>query len=134
MLSTTVTATASRNTLPDPRGQRHEQRERRGAGRDPDRQEQIHEQREVQQLLDRRRPFDEREIGSGVLEHHRLVDHRQFEVRRRIVHRDASRFGDDDDEEAGEGEQIARMERDAVLEDAPHEPAEDSAIRRRAPT
>src|SRR3989442_10539079 len=102
-----------------PGKKRHEDRARSRTRRDAHRYEQIHEQRQIQQFLQRRRPLDEGEVRSCVLEDHRLVDHRQLELRRRMVDRKASRFGDDDDEKSGEREEIARMERRPALQNAP---------------
>ena len=48
--------------------------------------------------------LDDREVAAGILEHHRFVHHRQFEVRRRIVDRDARVFGDRDDDQRAERE------------------------------
>src|SRR5258708_23743128 len=86
--------------LAGPRQQRDADRDRRSARRDTSWHEQIHEPGQVQQLLHGRGPFDKREIGSGVLEDHRLVEHRQFEMRGGVLGRDASRLGDYDNEEA----------------------------------
>ena len=62
--------------------------------------------------------------GPAYSSDHRLVDHGQLEVRGRVVDRNAARLGDDDDEEAGEGQQVARVERGAAREHAAHQPAE----------
>ena len=116
MLSTSVTAIASTNTLPAHASSATTIATGVARRRDADRHEQVHEQRQVQELLHGRGPFDEREIGSGVLEDHRLVDHRQLEVRGGIVDRNAPGFRDHDHEETGKREKIARMERHALLQ------------------
>src|SRR6266480_4528412 len=42
------------------------------------------------------RPFDQREMPPRVLQHHRLVDHRQLEMRRRVVDGNAGVLGQRD--------------------------------------
>ena len=114
VLSTTVTAIARTKTLRDPRQHADHDRRRRGAGGDAGRHEEIHQQREIEQLLDRRGPLHQREVRPCVFEDHGFVDHRQLEVRGGIVDWNASRLGDDDDEEAGEGEDVGRVEGQAL--------------------
>ena len=69
--------------------------------------------------------------GPGVLEHHRLVDHRQLEMRRRVVHRNPAGLGDQHDEEPGKREDVARAERATPCsERAAHDRAEVERSRR----
>jgi hypothetical protein len=58
-----------------------------------------HERREQEQL-DRSAVDDHAERGSAVVEHHDLVDHRELEVRVRVVERDAAVLGQQHDEPA----------------------------------
>ena len=53
----------------------------------------------VVEELEARGPLDQREVARGVFEHHRFMDHREFEVRRRIVDGDAGIFGEQDHDE-----------------------------------
>ena len=75
------------------------------------------EQREpdagVVEELERRRPLDQREVARRVLEHHRLVDHRELEVRGGVVDRDARVLGERDHRERDTGEREARIDRRA---------------------
>ena len=80
-------------------------RGRPGRGRDPPRHEQIDEQRTEQQESHRGGELDEREIRTCVLEDHGLVDHGQFEVRARIVDRQARALGQRRDRERDEREE-----------------------------
>ena len=50
------------------------------------------EQRAEDPQLQRRGVLDQREIGAAMVEHHHLVDHRQLEMRGRVVDRDAAVF------------------------------------------
>ena len=59
-----------------------------GGGQAP-RHEDAGDQRDVEQQLERRRELDQRQVPPGILEHHRLMHHGEFEMRRRIVDRDA---------------------------------------------
>ena len=58
-----------------------------------------HEQQPVREQLDRRAVQDQREGRPAVVEHHDLVDHRQLEMRVRIVEGDAAVLGEQHDEE-----------------------------------
>ena len=95
MLSTSVTATASRKTLPAQPGSATANATGATLVAMPSGQEEVDQQRHEQQLLERGGPLDEGEVGARVLEHHRLVDHRQLEVRRRIVDGNAAGLGDE---------------------------------------
>ena len=53
---------------------------------------------------------DEREVRSGVLEDHGLVDHGELEVGGRVVHREPPALGHDDDEQRREGEEPLRCD------------------------
>ena len=75
--------------------------------RDAPRDEEIAEQREEDEQLDRGRPLDEGQVAAGVLEDHRLVDHRELEVRGRVVDGQAPGLGQGHDEERAEREQVA---------------------------
>ena len=48
--------------------------------------------------------LDHREVPAGILEHHRLVDHGELEVGRRVVDRDAGVLGDRDHDQRDQGE------------------------------
>ena len=124
VLSTTVTAIASTNTLPTHATMATSTATRRGAGRDADRHEEIHQQREIQELFDGGSPFDQGEVRAGVLKHHRFMDHRQLEVRRGVVHGNATRLGDDNHEEPGKGENVGRMQGDPLLHERSDQHAE----------
>ena len=52
--------------------------------------------------------LDQGEVGTGVLEDHGLVDHRQLEVGARVVDRQAPALGHDHDHEGHEGQQALR--------------------------
>ncbi len=77
--------------------------------RDADREEHIHQQRHQHELLDGRAPFHEREVTARVFEQHRLVNHRQLQVRGRVVHRDAARLGQQHDEQRGKRQHVRRV-------------------------
>src|SRR5436853_114971 len=51
------------------------------------------DQGKIEQKLELRREFEHREMPAGILEHHRFVHHGEFEMRGRIVDRDAPVFG-----------------------------------------
>ena len=121
VLSVTVMATARAKQLGGPRGHGHQERHERHVASQADRQEEVGEQRQVQQFLQRTGPLDQGEIRARVLEHHRLVDHRELEVRGGVVDRDAAGLGDHDDEQSREGEQVGGAERDAGSQLGPHE-------------
>ena len=53
-------------------------------------------------------PVQERKIAAAVLEHGPFVDHRQLEVRVRIVERLPARLGEDDEREPHRTEREAR--------------------------
>ena len=55
-----------------------------------DRKHDADEQCAHEPELERRAAQDQREVGAAVVEHHDLVDHRQLEMRGRIVDRDAA--------------------------------------------
>ena len=82
------------------------------AVRDAPRQEQREADARVVEQLERRRPLDQREVPRRVLEHHRLVDHRELEVRRRIVDRDARVLREQHHRERDAGEREARIDRE----------------------
>src|SRR3990172_9505448 len=67
------------------REESHEERDRRYARRHTRGKEQVHEQSQVQQLLESGRPLDKRQVRPGVLQDNRLVDHRELQVRGRVV-------------------------------------------------
>ena len=110
--------------LGHPRHGGNRQRPGRDGRGNPKRNEEIDQQRDVQQLLERRRPLDQGEVRPGVLEHHRLVDHRQLEVRRRIVHGNATGLGDQHDEESRQRQDVAGAKERAGRERAAHDRAE----------
>src|ERR1019366_10158282 len=66
----------------------------------------IDEQGHEQELFDGRAPLDEAEVGSGVLQNHGLVDHGQFQMGGGVIDGNAAGFGDEDQEEGGEGEYL----------------------------
>ena len=90
---------------------REEQAARAQARGHAPRHEEVGEQGEEDQQLERGRPFDQGEVASRVLQHHGLVDHGQLEMRGRIVHRQPPRLGQRHDEERGEGQEVARAHR-----------------------
>ena len=75
-------------------------------------------------------PLDEGEVWPGVLEHHRLMDHREFQVRRRIVYGNATGLGDQHDEEPGQRKDVARAKERARNERAAHNGAKIERPRR----
>ena len=75
------------------------------------RDEQVREQRAEHQELHRRGPLDQREVAPGVLEHHRLVDHRQLEMRGRVVHGKTACLCQRHHEERAEREEMSRAQR-----------------------
>ena len=91
--STTPTATAS-----DELAAEQKQNARPAACR-RNRQEHVDEQRADHEQLDGAAVEDEREVRAAVVEHHDLVDHRQLEVRVRIVDGDARVLREQHDEE-----------------------------------
>ena len=86
-----------------------------GRGGDAPGDEEVRREREEEPEPHRLTEGDERELRSGVLEHHRLMDHRQLEMRRRIVDRDPPRLGEDHDHEGDEGQQALRACRPARM-------------------
>src|ERR1022692_94928 len=66
----------------------------------------VDEQGHQQELFDGRAPFDEAEVGSGVFQNHGLVDHGQLQMGGGVVHGNPAGFGDEDEEEGGEGEHL----------------------------
>ena len=59
--------------------------------REAERKEDAADHRDVEQQLQRRGELDHREVAAGIFQHHRLMHHGQFQVRRGIVDRDARR-------------------------------------------
>src|SRR5262249_28869030 len=80
------------------------------AGVEAQRQEGVDEQGHEQKLLEGSAPFDEAEVGAGILEDHGLMNHGEFEVGGRIVDGDAAGFGDEDEEHGGAGEHLRGSE------------------------
>ena len=100
------------------RGEREgPQQDGRGAteARDTPGDEEVGEQGHEEEELHRARPLDEREVAARVLEHHRLVDHRQLEVRGRVVDGQASGLREHHDEEGREGEEVPGIGGEAGL-------------------
>jgi hypothetical protein len=115
---------------PQLRGHRLDQRQRRAAdgelgdqrrhgtehggpvprGCDAEREEQREADTRVVEELQRRGPFDQRQVACRVFEDHRLVDHRELEVRRRIVDRDARILRERHHRERDAGEREARVD------------------------
>src|SRR5204862_3224186 len=52
--------------------------------------------------------LDQRQVGAGVLQHHRLVDHGELQVGGGVVHRQPPGLGHHHDGEGGGGEQAGR--------------------------
>ena len=65
-------------------------RQRRATHCRCDRDDEPDQQRAEQEQLQRRAVEDEAESRPAVVEHHDLVDHRELEVRGRVVDRDAA--------------------------------------------
>src|ERR1039458_3615892 len=63
-------------------------------GRHAEREEDIHQQRHQDKLFDRGGPFDQCQIPPRVFEDHRLMYHGQLQVRRRVIHGNAARLGE----------------------------------------
>ncbi len=132
-VSNTATTAASSASFAavDQRGQEQAARAR-ARGHAP-RHEEVGEQGEEDQQLERGRPLDQGQVAARVLEHHGLVDHGQLEVRGRVVHRQPPRLGQRHDEERGEGEEIARAHRlRGALHGARHDLAQVGGARARA--
>ena len=64
------------------------------------RHEHAGDQREIEQQLQHRAELDHREMAAGIFQHHRLMHHRQFQMGRRIVDRDAGILRDRHEDEA----------------------------------
>ena len=95
--------------------QRDRQRRRRAAGSElvaggAERQEDRDEQPDDDDQLELRGVGQQRQPPARGLEQHALVDHRQLEVRVRVVDRLVAGLGDGDDRERGGGEQERRGE------------------------
>ena len=69
---------------------------------DPPRREHAGDQGNVEQQLEPGRQFDQREMPSRIFQHHRLVHHRELQMRRRIVHGNAAVLGDRDNDQRDE--------------------------------
>jgi hypothetical protein len=59
----------------------------------------------VEKELEEGAQFDETEIRTAVIQHHDLVDHGQFQMGGRIIHRYAGIFRQQDDEKGEDHEQ-----------------------------
>ena len=99
ILAMAVSNTASRKppsaSLADVGDKPDRQRARVGVGAgDAPGREQAADHRHVEQQLQFGRQIDQREMAAGIFQHHRLVHHGEFEMRRRIVDRDARVLGD----------------------------------------
>ena len=81
------------------------------------RPEAVDQQRHQDELLDGGGPFDEGQVGAGVLEDHGLVDHRQFEVSGWVIHRNPARLRNQHQRERGEGEHLRGGKKAPVLPD-----------------
>lgn len=93
----------------------HEEREAQG-GRTRQRGQKHRDEKGRKQLeLERRAVVDERKIRPGVVKDHRLVDHRQFQMRFRVIERHTAAFGKENREEgeAREEERRGMMRPDA---------------------
>ena len=120
---------AADRELADQRGRRAEHRGPVVAGRrDAEREEQREPDARVVEELERRGPLDQREMPRRVLEDHRLVDHRQLEVRRRVVDRNPRVLGQRHHRERDAGEGEARIDRQLAV----RERVDDRRQRRRA--
>ena len=75
-----------------------------GCGGDAPREEQVGQEREQHDQPHGFAQLHEREVRPGVLEDHGLVDHRELQVRARVVHGQPSGFGDDHDHEGDQGQ------------------------------
>ena len=93
-------------------GAEREQHERQCGELPPDarrvRQEDLRREHEHEPVPGGGGPLQEREVAAAVLEQRPLVDHRQLEVRVRVVDRLAARLGDDDGGERDRGERERR--------------------------
>ena len=89
--------------------------ERRLAGGQPPRDEQCEADADVVEELQCRGPFHQRQMARRILEQHGLVNHRQLEMRRRIVDRDARVLGQQHHRECDGGEGEARIQRRAPV-------------------
>src|ERR1043166_4533319 len=86
----------------------HAERKRRWRHftREPERKENVGEQCHEDELLDGCAKLDEREVAARIFEQHRFVNHREFEVRCRIVHWNASGLSEEHDEHRGERKRV----------------------------
>ncbi len=83
----------------------------------------------VGKQLQTRCPFEQREVPARVLEDHRLVDHRQLEVRRRVVDRHACVFRERHHREGHAGERKARVDRGFLRADGLDDVRQRSRLR-----
>ena len=74
------------------------------AGRHAERREQADQQREVEHQLQVAGGLDQREVAAGIFQHHRLVDHGELEMGRRVVDRNARILGQRHDDERDQGQ------------------------------
>ena len=105
-----TTAAAIKINLPTINQRADAERGRRRVRGQPAGEKDVHEQRHQHQLLDGRAPFHQRKVAAGVFEQHRLVNHRQFQMRRRIVHGNAPGFREQHNEQRGERHHVRRVE------------------------
>ena len=110
VVSTSTTAPARTSSLATNHSSDSPMRLRAQIRRDAHREEDVHQQRHQHELLDRGAPLDQRQVAARVFEHHRLVNHRQLQVRGRVVHGDAARLGQQHDEQRGKGQHMRRVE------------------------
>src|SRR5450759_511062 len=69
-------------------------------------QEGVDQQGHEQELFDGRAPFDESQVGTGILQDHGLVDHGQLQMGGGIVDGDAAGLGDQNYKESGKRQDL----------------------------
>ena len=99
------------------------------AVRDAEREEQRQPDAGVDVQLQARGPLDHRQVAAGVLQHHRLVNHRQLEVGGRIVDRNARVLGERHHGERDAGERHAGVDDELAVREGLHDGRERGRIR-----
>ena len=110
MVSTSTTAAAGAGYLPRKRPAPRPSIAAEPSVARPTGKKMFTSNRHQHELLDGRAPFHQRQVAAGVFEQHRLVNHRQLQVRGRIVHGNAAGFGQQHDEQRRKGHDVRRIE------------------------
>ena len=103
-------ATAKMQEFNGERQKSANERDRRVRQRDAPGKKQIRQQRQKQEQFHRSGPFHQREQTAGILQDHRFVNHRQFEMGGGIVHRQSPVLGQRHDKERKEREQMTGVQ------------------------